>query len=628
MKKYLNTDSLLLLLTIIGGSFLRFYHYGSLPYSFDEFSALSRTHFTSFKELIQQGVLLTDTHPAGIQVFLYYWVKLVGYSEQWVKLPFILAGIGSIYLIYKIAESWFNTTVALLSAMSLAFLQYPVMLSQFARPYASGLFFGLLMIWYWNKAFIQSGTPKLKTVIAYVLASALCAYDHHFTLFLLALVWFAGIPFIIHKNWKTYVLSGIAVFLLYIPHLKIFFAQLAKGGVEDWLGKPKADFFIDYFRYIFHFSPLLLSVFALLVAASIFWRSNAWQRQMKFRWLIFTVVIVTWATAYFYSEYRSAILQSSVLIFTFPLLMIGLYSFFENIPSTFKVLIFAIYGFISIFTLAVDRQHYRIMYQSGYREVLNKTDSLEQIKGKKNVLAILDQPLHIQKYYLEKLKPDLPGFKRLDAFTNIPELENYLANQGADYCIIGWNNPQQLECLSIAKKYYPMVIEHRCYFLSDFYVLARNDTHDKVLNTVLYSSARDDKNNKKEILVGRAQEYYNLFDKALDSLMNQRNNRISIMLDLESDSSLANNLLVCEFRSGQKLILWQAANCKDFETQIGKFFTVYKTLKMADFDIDLKTTQLKIYLWNKKGKKFYMKNFKLEVLKGNPVMYGLYHEIE
>ena len=301
--------------------------------------------------------------------------------------------------------------------------------------------------------------------------------------------------------------------------------------------------------------------------------------------------------------------------------MIGLFSFFKNIPSTFKVLLFAIFGFISIFTLVVDRQHYRIMYQSGYREVLFKTDSLEQIKGKENVIAILDQPLHIQKYYLEELKPDLPEFKRLDAFTNLPELENYIANQGADYCIIGWNNPQQLECLSIAKKYYPVVIEHNCYFLSDFYVLARQGTHDKALTTVLFSTSPTGKNRNEEIFIGGAREYFLLFDKPLDSLMQQRNNRIAMSLELESDSSLANNLLVFELRAGENLITWQLASFRYFNRCDELSFTVYKTLKIVDFDIYIQKTRMKIYLWNKDRRDFYFKNFKLEVLKGNPVMY-------
>ena len=81
------------MLIVIVGSVLRFYNFSELPYSFDEFSALFRTRFDNFRDLIYFGVKTTDTHPAGVQVFMYYWVKIFGESEMIVKFPFILFGI-------------------------------------------------------------------------------------------------------------------------------------------------------------------------------------------------------------------------------------------------------------------------------------------------------------------------------------------------------------------------------------------------------------------------------------------------------------------------------------------------------------------------------------------------------
>ena len=79
------TNKLILFLILLVAITLRFYNYQNIPFTHDEFSALSRTNFNSFSELIDQGVKV-DGHPAGIQVFLYYWTKLAGKSEVWVKL--------------------------------------------------------------------------------------------------------------------------------------------------------------------------------------------------------------------------------------------------------------------------------------------------------------------------------------------------------------------------------------------------------------------------------------------------------------------------------------------------------------------------------------------------------------
>ena len=59
----------------------------------DELSALSRLQYDNIYDVVKYGVMLGDTHPAGVQVFLYYWIKFGGTSEVWVKLPFILSGI-------------------------------------------------------------------------------------------------------------------------------------------------------------------------------------------------------------------------------------------------------------------------------------------------------------------------------------------------------------------------------------------------------------------------------------------------------------------------------------------------------------------------------------------------------
>lgn len=138
---------------------LRLWKLGQVPFMHDEFSALSRTGFTNLHDFIEQGIL-TDSHPVGVQAFLLFWVKLFGWNEFWVKLPFALMGIASIYLIYWIGRQWFNSKVGLLSAAFFAVSQFTVFYSQLARPYAPGLFFVLLMAFFWYKIVFGIKRPK------------------------------------------------------------------------------------------------------------------------------------------------------------------------------------------------------------------------------------------------------------------------------------------------------------------------------------------------------------------------------------------------------------------------------------------------------------------------------------
>jgi len=212
----------------------------------DELSALSRLQFDNFTDLIREGVMLGDTHPAGVQVFLYYWTAFVGTSEILVKLPFIISGI-SIWISYLIGKLWFDGTTGLLTAVYISSLQFFVMYSQIARPYVSGLLITLLMVYLWSLYFFKK--RKSIYLILYVLFGAMAAYNHHFSLLFAAIVGVSGLFLVKKKDLIPYTISGFAIFVLYIPHLHIFFSQLGQegiGGAGGWLAKPEPIFFFNF----------------------------------------------------------------------------------------------------------------------------------------------------------------------------------------------------------------------------------------------------------------------------------------------------------------------------------------------------------------------------------------------
>ncbi|MFB6257840.1 MAG: hypothetical protein ABEH38_04025 [Flavobacteriales bacterium] len=75
-RKQGGLDILLLLIILGVGVFLRFDTLASVSLGNDELSALQRTRFDSFPEMIQKGVI-PDGHPAFVQSFLYVYTGLV-----------------------------------------------------------------------------------------------------------------------------------------------------------------------------------------------------------------------------------------------------------------------------------------------------------------------------------------------------------------------------------------------------------------------------------------------------------------------------------------------------------------------------------------------------------------------
>lgn len=187
MQSIKRHNTLLLALILVVGFVLRTYNFLDIPFSHDEFSAFFRTKFDNIYDLIAYGARI-DGHPAGIQVFLYYWIQFFGPAEWVVKLPFIIFGLLSVLLIYKLGKLWFNETVGWLCAALMAVSQFPVMYSQIARPYISGLFFSLLMVWYWSKIINNPNKGFWRNGIGFVLAASLCTYNHHFSMLFAAIV--------------------------------------------------------------------------------------------------------------------------------------------------------------------------------------------------------------------------------------------------------------------------------------------------------------------------------------------------------------------------------------------------------------------------------------------------------
>jgi hypothetical protein len=646
-RNYLNINNGLLLLIVIVGSILRFYNYSELPYSFDEFSALFRTRFDNFRDLIYYGVKTTDTHPAGVQVFMYYWVKIFGESERVVKFPFVLFGILSIIIVYKLGNKWFNPTVGLFTALFLAVLQYPITYSQFARPYISGLFFSLLMVWFWTNVVFEPAKKRYVNLIGFILSAAACAYNHHFSLLLLGLVGISGLFFLNRQNWKYYILSCLMVFILYIPHLPIFFTQLNSGGVEEWLRKPNPNFILDYFQYILHFSPLFISLTILSVLFGIVFLSREFFNTNKFRILAFSWFVITYVIGYFYSVHINAVLQFSVLLFVFPFLILFIFSFYKDLNPVLKTIAVMLFMSVAIYTLIYERQHYTIMYNSAYKEILVEADRFQNENRHGKIATTIYLPDKIRNYYLEKLNIEDSNFYYPDSLTDYVQFRNFVKQQHTDYFVLGYSLTPGIEQKLIVEEEYPYLIERKGWFKGDFYVYAKNKPADinyispdsilfSTVNTfdtlkkgwdeveLFYQLTNGSSYDGDQILrFNHEFEYSPEFVANLSDITNNRTNELLISVDTYVPLSLVNPGLICDFIIDDKIVAWRSSNVIDYVNEPKMRLKVHLGFRLADINIDLNRASLLVYFWNRDFEVLYIDEFKIEVREGNPKIYSL-----
>jgi len=636
-------NKIIIILIIIVATILRFINYCEIPFTHDEFSALFRLDFSSFSELIEKGVKI-DGHPAGIQVFLYYWTNLFGMSEWIVKLPFTVMGILSVFLIYLIGKKWYNETVGLISATFLASIQYTVIHSQIARPYISGLFFSLLMVHFWTEIMLSPYKNFYKNSLFFILTATLCAYNHHFSLLFAIIAGISGLFFIKKPYLKKYILCGVIIFLLYIPHLNIFFYQLNIGGVEGWLAKPDNTFIIKFLFYIFNFSFLSVLTAIALIILGIF---HTAQKKFSPKKLILFAgwFLVPFLTGFFYSKYLHAVLQFSVLIFTAPFLFFILFGHIKSFSPRTNLIIVIVILTVNIFSLTTERKHYKLLYESPYEQILK--DHLEAHNENDSITSIIDSHKKITNYYLEKQSCN-PDFVWYDSFEGIEDFIIFLKTQSKI------KNKLYLGCLSsnnpltvpVIQDYFPAKISQKNYVGGTTYLFSGNN-HKKTTIIELQgfeSNSNDNWTSIKETNLTGTESFEGTYSYLIDSLtewsptcsvlldkiINNQNNFIDISVKVKYRNNNFDALLVATLETPEKEIHWDGTPLEIFTVSKNSeenWFTAHHSIKLSDIPLNHNNIKLKTYIWNKGRESFLIDNFKIELRNGNPVIYGLTEKI-
>lgn len=630
----------ILFIIIVFAAVLRLVNYFDIPFTHDEFSALFRLNFDDFSSLIEKGVKI-DAHPAGIHVLLFYWSKLFGFDEWVIKLPFIIFGVLSVFLIHKIAVKWFNETVGLICSSYLASIQYTVMYSQIARPYISGLFFGLAMVYFLTLLIKDPKNKFNKNLIFFIVFSSLCSYNHHFSLLFASIVGISGLFFVSKQNLKKYLSAGLIIFLLYLPHLDIFFYQLNVGGIggsEGWLEKPNYNFLVNFLVYIFNHSILSILTVISIVTYGFIISKKTYVFSKKYI-LFFCWFFLPFIIGYLYSIYVNPVLQFSVLIFSFSFIFFIIFGHFHQLKEKINLLIVIIILIVNISTLIIERKHYDLFYQSVYEQILIDFNTVK--KKNPNALFIVDTHQKINNYFSKKLnlKSDFIDF---NSFKSEKEFIRFLnKNNKADCLFFGCLSSNKPNTLSIISEYFPNIKWQKNYFGGTTFLFNKGKSNLKEISNLDFdkSTSNEWSNINPDRVKGLENKYYVFnsdnnwgptFTESLHNLINNQNNFISVSIKVKSITSSDKALIVTSIENENTNVYWGSTTFNQFteENQINKkWITIHHTIKLSDINLKPNNLKLKAYVWNKDGGDFKVDNFEIKLIDGNPKIYGLFEEI-
>jgi uncharacterized membrane protein len=248
---YLTTEVLLGIILLLGVG-LRFYELGAKSYWNDEMYSLIEGQQSIF-QLIMSGKL---DQPLAYYIPFHLWLQIFGVAEVSTRAFSVLAGIGSIILIYLIGRELFGKPVGLLGAFLMAITEFQIHYSQITRFYSYFEFMALLSYLY----FILALKDKKNIHFAfYVIASILLVYSHIYGAFILAAQnLFLVLQLKKYKNiLPAWFICQALVLIALLPNLYLlFFGGAGLGGAiaENTWGLPKPSLLIllkTFFYFIF-----------------------------------------------------------------------------------------------------------------------------------------------------------------------------------------------------------------------------------------------------------------------------------------------------------------------------------------------------------------------------------------
>lgn len=564
---------------------------------------------------------MVDGHPAGIQVFLYGWTRVFGETEWIVKLPFVFAGLISIWYTYRIGIKWFNQTVAALSASLIATLQYTVMYSQIARPYISGMMFCLIMVWHWNKMVFYTEEKPIKNTLLFVLFASLACYNHYFSLLFAILVGFSSIFFINFRNLKFIISAGIAIALLFIPHFPIFIHQLGFGGVEQWLNKPSPAFISHYLFFIFHYSWLFVLVTGLVIAFCLIQRrpffKGIFSKYVILSFMWFTIPIIA---GYIYSIKIAAVLQFSVLIFGFPFFLFFLFSAIPRLSPRITLSITIVLMICSITTLAVGRKYYVLFYQSAYEYPVVKTMELRNRHGTDAYAILFHDDPRITQFYCSKHNCKF-DYISTSADYNQQNLLKKLRDIDKSMLIVSTLYSAPPELIQIVQTVFPYCIYQEDYYAGSFFVFSKTANAEIVdlqmaKNCFLSSSIT-------ELPLGN--EWSTSYTASFEELGTRTYDYLDISVEVRLPDLSSEVLLVSTINYLDSTIDWRSTQIQ--ATDSSTFNKLFLSVKLSDLTIHEPTMIFSTFIWNKSKQPIFIRNFCVSLRRGNPYIYSLYEPI-
>ncbi len=169
-----------------------------------------------------------DIHPPFYQTFIFFWIRLFGDSEISVRMPSLISGILSIFLVYTLSSTLAGKRTALIATFLLCLSPVHIWYSQEARSYSLTLCLLLVSILSYYKL-KEHGTKSIWYVI-YCVSLCVAVLSHYFVIvYLMSISMMCLIK--INKVKRNVLILNVLIVasLIVFLALKYMFANISTG---------------------------------------------------------------------------------------------------------------------------------------------------------------------------------------------------------------------------------------------------------------------------------------------------------------------------------------------------------------------------------------------------------------
>lgn len=566
------TLGLLFLLAAI----LRFWDLPHIPLTHDELSALVRIYPTLW-ETIQRGVIELDTHPPGVQVFEWFWTKAFGMNEHIVKLPFLVAALLALFLLYRFALAWTSAPTALVVTTLLATLQYTVMYAQIARPYAIGFFTTALLADQLTR-YLAFGSRRALTLTG--VAAVMSAYTHHFSLFLAGLMVATGLLLVRADQRKAYLIMCGASLISFLPNVPIFLKQLSLGGLAGWLQPPDRFWLGDYLRWLTHFSVPFAAMIGVALLTSLVLRVRKGGSDGRIVCVLLTWGLTPLIIGLAYSIWRAPVIQYSMLLFSFPYVLMALFGGLRWLDRTTTMIVCAALAIISIHTLIFQRHHYTVFYASKYEAMMQAGLQAAKIHGTDHTLVLLGAPDPQVVFYKRQwhlADTDL-AYTSLHKEINSCDLDSVLRKAAGKTVVVGITNGTPPEQIALVQERFPFIQEREDLVEGQVFVFADSPGAITVEDRALVADAtpngraggrwdiHQDLPTKLDSANGRTywdfngREFGAMIDLDMTAAMTLPDDLFEVIVDVDNPAPKTDMAVILEIKVGDSLALYKGGD--------------------------------------------------------------------